>query len=101
VTPPGRREIPEPYDGQPFAPIGALTATEHTWGRALLQRAWPMLGWAIVGRDSAGHLVAATVLPCGAADSELRKRHCYQTLTPEGLVYRSTTVTIDQPTDAA
>jgi len=91
VTPAARPKIPGPYDGQPFAPIGALSAAEHAWGRGLLQRCWPTLGWCVVGRDSAGRLVAATVLPCGAADGGRRERHCHQTFTPAGLVYRSTT----------
>jgi hypothetical protein len=77
-----------PYDGQPFAPIGALTAAEEAWGRGLVAR-----GWLDVGRDGAGHLVAVTVLPCGANDPQ-RERHCYQTFTPAGLVYRSVTVAI-------
>ncbi len=85
---------PAPYDGQPFAPIGNLTAAEHAWGRALVARGWVESGWHVVGRDSAGHLVAVTVLSCGAAapDSE---RHCYQSFTP-GLVYRS--ITVAKPT---
>jgi len=87
---------PAPYDGQPFAQIGALSAAEHAWGRALLQRAWPELGWHVVGRDAAGHLVAVTVLPCGASEPGM-ERHCYQTLTPDGLVYRTVTVPIAEP----
>ena len=82
---------PAPYDGQPFAPIGVLTEAEHAWGRRLVQRAWPELGWKVVGRDSAGDLVATTVLSCGSASEE---RHCYQTLTAAGLVYRTITVAI-------
>lgn len=85
---------PAPYDGQPFAPIGDLTAAEHAWGRGLIARAWPELGWHVVGRDSAGHLVAVTVLPCGATKPR-HERHCYQTFTPAGLVYRSIAVAID------
>lgn len=84
---------PAPYDGQPFAPIGKLTAAEHAWGRGLVARGWPELGWFVVGRDGAGHLVAVTVLSCGAGDPG-RERHCYQTFTPDGLVYRSVTVPI-------
>ena len=87
---------PAPYDGQLFAQIGALSAAEHAWGRALLQRAWPELGWHVVGRDAAGHLVAVTVLPCGASEPGI-ERHCYQTLTPDGLVYRTVTVPIAEP----
>ena len=82
---------PAPYDGQPFAPIGVLTEAEHAWERRLVQRAWPELGWKIVGRDSAGDLGAPTVLSCGSAPQE---RHCYQTLTAAGLVYRTITVAI-------
>ena len=85
--------VPPPYDGQPYAPIGDLTAAEHAWGRGLLARGWPELGWHVVGRDGAGHLVAVTVLPCGAGDPG-RQRHCYQTFTPAGLVYRSVTVPV-------
>ena len=81
---------PAPYDGQPFRPIGALSAAEHAWGRALVQRAWPELGWHVVGRDGAGDLVAITVLPCGASQPGM-ERHCYQSLTPEGLVYCTAT----------
>ena len=84
---------PAPYDGEPFAPIGDLTSAEHVWGRGLIARAWPELGWHVVGRDGAGHLVAVTVLPCGAGDPG-HQRHCYQTFTPAGLVYRSATVAI-------
>jgi hypothetical protein len=84
---------PAPYDGQPFASIGALTAAERAWGRGLVARGWPELGWHVVGRDSAGHLVAVTVLPCGIDDPR-RERHCYQTFTPAGLIYRSVTVAI-------
>ena len=81
---------PAPYDGQPFAPIGALSAAEHAWGRGLVQRGWPELGWAIKGRDGAGYLVATAVLPCGTSEPGM-ERHCYQTLTPDGLVYRTVT----------
>ena len=84
---------PPPYDGRPFAPIGELTAAEHAWGRGLIARAWPELGWHVVGRDGAGHLVAVTILPCGAREPR-HERHCYQTFTPAGLVYRSITVAI-------
>lgn len=87
---------PAPYGGQPFAPIGALSAAEHACGRGLVQRGWPELGWAIKGRDGAGHLVAAAVLPCGAGEPGM-ERHCYQTLTPDGLVYRTLTVPIAPP----
>jgi len=92
-----RPKLPGSYDGHPFTPIGALTAAEHAWGRGLVQRAWPELGWTVLGRDSNGHLVAGTVLPCGTADAGLRERHCHQTFTPAGLVYRSVTATIDDP----
>lgn len=84
---------PAPYDGEPYAPIGDLTATEHAWGRGLIARAWPELGWRVVGRDGAGYLVAVTVMPCGTSDPG-RERHCYQSFTPAGLVYRSITVAI-------
>lgn len=57
-----------PYDGLPYAPIGDLTAAEHAWRRGLIARAWPELGWHVVGRDAAGHLVAVTVMPCGTSD---------------------------------
>ena len=87
---------PAPYDGQPFAPIGALSAAEHAWGRALVQRGWKELGWHVVGRDGAGDLVAVTVLPCGTREPDM-ERHCYQTLTPDGLVYRTATVPIAPP----
>jgi len=85
---------PAPYDATPFAPIGTLTATEHAWGRELVARGWVQLGWAIRGRDAAGYLVAVTVLDCGTA-GQGSERHCYQTLTPAGLVYRSVTVPRD------
>lgn len=91
-----RPKLPGPYDGHPFAPISARAAAEHAWGRGLVGRGWPELGWCVVGRDGAGHLVAATILPCGIADAGRRERHCYQTFTPAGLVYRSQTVTIDE-----
>jgi hypothetical protein len=73
-----------------------LTAAEQAWSRALVQRGWQELGWHVVGRDAAGHLVAVTVLPCGTSDSK-HQRHCYQTLTPAGLVYRSVTVVSADP----
>jgi hypothetical protein len=81
---------PQPYDSQRYAPIATLTAAEHAWNRALVQRGREV-GWHVVGRDAAGHLVAVTVLACGTSDSK-HQRHCYQTLTPAGLVYRSITV---------
>lgn len=84
---------PAPYDGEPFKPIGRLTAAEHAWGRRLVQRAYPTLGWHVVGRDAAGDLVAVTVLPCGASQPGM-ERHCFQSLTPRGLVYRSAIVAI-------
>ena len=84
-------EPPQPYDDQPFAPIGRLTAEEHAWSRRLIQRAWPELGWRVVGRDREGHLVATTVLACGASNPDC-ERPCYQTLTPDAVVYRSVTV---------
>ena len=87
---------PLSYDGQPYAPIAALTAAENAWHRALMQRGWQELGWHVVGRDAAGHLVAVTVLACGTSDSK-HQRHCYQTLTPAGLVYRSATVASGDP----
>jgi len=59
-----RPTVPAPYDGQPFAPIAALSAAEHAWGGGLVQRGWPELGWHVVGRDAQGHLVAVT---CPAA----------------------------------
>lgn len=91
VGPRRMTEPPQPYDGQPFAPIGRLTAAEHAWGRRLIQRAWPELGWRVVGRDSEGHLVATAVLGCGASRPDSVRR-CYQTLTPAGVVHRSVTV---------
>lgn len=87
---------PQPYDGQPFQPIGRLTAAEHAWGRGLVQRAWPEQGWRVVGRDAAGDLVALTVLSCGSSDRD-HERHCYQTFTEAGLVYRTATVPIADP----
>ena len=91
-----RPRLPGPYDGHPFAPISALTAREHAWGRRLVERAWPVLGYRVVGRDGAGHLVAVTILGCGTSNPG-SERHCYQTLTPAGLVYRTVTVPIDDP----
>jgi len=91
-----RPKSPGPYDGHPFAPIGALTAAEHAWGRGLVQRGYPTAGWHVVGRDAAGDLVAVTVLPCGTSKPGM-ERHCYQSLTPRGLIYRTVTVPIDDP----
>ena len=49
-----------------------------------------------MGRDSAGHLVAATILPARREDRG-SERHCYQTYTPAGLVYRTPRVPIATP----
>ena len=94
------RAPPAPYDGHPFAPIGTLTEPEHAWGRRLVERGWRELGWHVVGRDQAGDLVAVTILPCEPSLPS-HQRHCYQTFTQAGLVYRTATVPIGDPATSA
>jgi len=87
------RDVPPPYDGDAYLPTGALTATERAFADRLYNPLHAILGWRLVGRDSAGHLIAAAILSAGTRDPG-HVRHCYLTLTPKGIVSRTRLVTI-------
>jgi len=63
------RDVPPPYDGDAYLPTGALTATERAFADRLYNPLHAILSWRLVDRDSAGHLIAAAILPAGTRHS--------------------------------
>lgn len=90
------RDVPPPYDGDAYGPTGTLSAEERAFADRLYHPLHAILGWRLVGRDCAGQLVATTVLSSGTRDPA-HVRHCYLTLTPEGLVSRTRILPIAAP----
>jgi len=76
----------EPGAGE-YTRVGTLSDAERAWDRQLADAGHTALAWRILGRDTNGHLVAATTLGCGH-DVDV-ERYCTATFTPDGLVYRT------------